>query len=135
SHSHARSSIVSAPFALRVNVRAVGDRVMGRGAYSRRDRRPWCACRTARAPWRLRVASASLAVQGIGPRVRLELPHPAPAARRVLDPLRRPAWNAATHRDGGAVLRSVPLRWSAALDVLREFAAVWCRIDRLERDD
>src|SRR5687768_4881380 len=93
-HSHARSSTDP-----RWNACAVGVGVMGREAYLPRDRGPRRACPAARAPWRLRAASAALALQGIGPRVRLELPHPAAAARRLLDPLRRAPGYAAAHRD------------------------------------
>src|SRR5438552_1905917 len=99
------------------------------GAYSSCDRRPRRARRTARTARRLRVAPAPFALQGLGPRVRLELPHTAAAARRVLDPFRRAPRHAAAHRDGGAVLRGVPFRWPPAMDLLRELAPVRRRVD------
>src|SRR2546430_11018238 len=66
------------------------------------------------------MAPAPFALQGLGPRLRLELPHPAAAARRVLDPLRRRPRHAAAHRDGGAVVRGLPLRRPPAVDDAEE---------------
>src|SRR5207249_4104859 len=98
-----------------------------------RDRGPARAHRPARAPSRLRVARAPRSLQGIGPRLRLELREPAPAAPGVLALVRRRAADAPDHGKRRAALRDLPLRRASAMDVLRDIAAARLRGDPRER--
>src|SRR2546426_12760913 len=88
------------------------------------DRGPARARRPARAPRRLRLARAARPLQGLGPRVRLELREPAPPAHRLLAALRRRPAHAAGHRDGRAALRDLLVRRPSAVDVLRDIPAI-----------